>query len=110
MTEKTVDLDQRRGMTAQKATDLRRLLADVEANEKLLPPSAGRIGKLTCLQRRPRIGAKPPRRRDIYSIFSPAPWPRRLSQTEAHRRGARCFRAGSGANGKCRHPGRLRAI
>jgi hypothetical protein len=44
MTEKTVDLNQRRGMTAQKATDLRPLLADVEANEKLLPPSAGRIG------------------------------------------------------------------
>jgi hypothetical protein len=36
MTEKTIDLDQHRGMTAQKATDLRRLLAEVEANEKAL--------------------------------------------------------------------------
>ena len=36
MTEKTIDLDQRRGMAAQKATGLRRLLADVEANEKQL--------------------------------------------------------------------------
>jgi hypothetical protein len=36
MTEKTIDLDQHRGMAAQKATDLRRLLADVEANEKSL--------------------------------------------------------------------------
>ena len=36
MTEKTIDLDQHRGMTAQKATDLRRLLADVEANESAL--------------------------------------------------------------------------
>src|SRR6266700_6896152 len=36
MTEKTVDLDRHRGMAAQKATDLRRLLADVEANEKAL--------------------------------------------------------------------------
>ena len=36
MTEKTVDLDQHRGMAAQKATDLRRLLAHVEANEKAL--------------------------------------------------------------------------
>jgi hypothetical protein len=36
MTEETVDLDQRRGMAAQKATKLRRLLADVEANEKAL--------------------------------------------------------------------------
>jgi hypothetical protein len=33
MTEKTIDLDQHRGMAAQKATDLRRLLADVEAKE-----------------------------------------------------------------------------
>ena len=36
MTEKTVDLDHHRGMAAQKATELRRLLADVEANEKVL--------------------------------------------------------------------------
>ena len=36
MTDKTIDLDQHRGMGAQKATDLRRLLADVEANEKTL--------------------------------------------------------------------------
>src|SRR5271169_4480738 len=36
MTEKTVDLDRHRGMIAQKATELRRLLADVEANEKAL--------------------------------------------------------------------------
>lgn len=36
MTEKTIDLDQHRGMAAQKATDLRRLLAGVEENEKAL--------------------------------------------------------------------------
>jgi hypothetical protein len=36
MTKKTIDLDQHRGMAAQKATDLRRLLADVEANERAL--------------------------------------------------------------------------
>lgn len=36
MAEKTVDLDQHRGMAAQKATDLRRLLAEVEKNEKAL--------------------------------------------------------------------------
>ena len=36
MTEKTIDLDEHRGMAAQKATDLRRLLASVEANEKAL--------------------------------------------------------------------------
>jgi len=36
MTDKTIDLDRRRGMAAQKATELRRLLADVDANEKAL--------------------------------------------------------------------------
>ena len=36
MTEETIKLDQHRGMAAQKATDLRRLLADVEANERVL--------------------------------------------------------------------------
>ncbi len=36
MTDKTVDLDRHRGMAAQKATTLRRLLADVEANEEAL--------------------------------------------------------------------------
>jgi hypothetical protein len=36
MTDKTIDLDRHRGMAAQKATDLRRLLADVEANERSL--------------------------------------------------------------------------
>jgi hypothetical protein len=34
MTDKTIDLDQHRGMA--QATDLRRLLADVEANERAL--------------------------------------------------------------------------
>jgi hypothetical protein len=36
MTDKTIKLDQHRGMSAQKATDLRRLLAGVEADEKAL--------------------------------------------------------------------------
>jgi hypothetical protein len=36
MTEKTIDLDQHRGMAAQKATEVRRLLAEVEANETSL--------------------------------------------------------------------------
>ncbi len=36
MTDKTIELDQHRGMAAQKATELRRLLADVEENEKAL--------------------------------------------------------------------------
>jgi hypothetical protein len=36
MTEHTVDLDRHRGMAAQKATELRRLMTEVAANEQLL--------------------------------------------------------------------------
>jgi hypothetical protein len=36
MTDKTIDLDQHRGMAAQKTTELRRLLADVETDQKAL--------------------------------------------------------------------------
>ena len=36
MTDRTIELDRHRGMAAQKATDLRRMLADVEANEVAL--------------------------------------------------------------------------
>jgi hypothetical protein len=35
-TDRPIDLDRRRGMAAQKATDIRRLLAEVEANERAL--------------------------------------------------------------------------
>ena len=36
MTERPVELDRHRGMAAQKATELRRLLADVQLNEERL--------------------------------------------------------------------------
>ena len=36
MTDKAITLDQHRGMAAQKATDLRRLVAEVAANEVAL--------------------------------------------------------------------------
>ena len=36
MTDRTIDLDLHRGMAAQRATQLRRLLADVETDQKAL--------------------------------------------------------------------------
>jgi len=36
MTDRPIDLDRRRGMVAQKLTEIRRLLAEVEANEQAL--------------------------------------------------------------------------
>lgn len=36
MTTRTIDLDEHRGMAAQKATELRRLLSEVETNQEQL--------------------------------------------------------------------------
>jgi hypothetical protein len=36
MTDRTIELDEHRGMAAQKATELRRLLADVESDAQAL--------------------------------------------------------------------------
>lgn len=41
MNDTPVELDKHRGMAAQKATDIRRLFADVEANAKLLRDRQG---------------------------------------------------------------------
>ena len=41
VTETPIELDRHRGMAAQKATDIRRVLADVEANAKLLRDKQG---------------------------------------------------------------------
>ncbi|MGH6642300.1 MAG: hypothetical protein ACRED3_06335 [Bradyrhizobium sp.] len=41
MNEIPIELDKHRGMAAQKATDIRRVLADVEANAKLLRDKQG---------------------------------------------------------------------
>jgi len=41
MTDTPIDLDKRRGMAAQKATGIRRALAEIEANAKLLRDRQG---------------------------------------------------------------------
>jgi hypothetical protein len=41
MNDNPIDLDKHRGMAAQKATDIRRVVADVEANSKLLRDRQG---------------------------------------------------------------------
>jgi hypothetical protein len=43
MTDKPIDLDEHRGMQAQKATDLRRLLTEVKANEAALRLRQGEL-------------------------------------------------------------------
>jgi hypothetical protein len=41
VSETPIELDRHRGMAAQKATDIRRVLADVEANARLLRDKQG---------------------------------------------------------------------
>ena len=41
MTDNPIELDKHRGMAAQKATDIRRVIADVEVNAKLLRDKQG---------------------------------------------------------------------
>ena len=41
VSDKPLDLDKHRGMAAQKATDIRRILADVESNAKALRDRQG---------------------------------------------------------------------
>jgi hypothetical protein len=43
MDDDPVDLDKHRGMAAQKATDIRRILADVEINARLLRDHQGAV-------------------------------------------------------------------
>ncbi len=43
MTETPIDLDKHRGMAAQKATDIRRVIAEVEVNAKLLRDRQGEV-------------------------------------------------------------------
>jgi hypothetical protein len=43
MNDLPVDLDKHRGMAAQKATDIRRVIADVEVNAKLLRDRQGAV-------------------------------------------------------------------
>jgi hypothetical protein len=43
MNDTPVDLDKHRGMAAQKATDIRRVLVDFEANAKLLRDRQGAV-------------------------------------------------------------------
>ena len=62
MTDTPVDLDKHRGMKSQKATDIRRVLAEVEANAKIQRDRQG-ILESQLLSTQAARGRRPPRRR-----------------------------------------------
>jgi len=53
MNDNPVDLDKHRGMTAQKATDMRRLLAEVEGNAKIQRDQQAAVEKQLLLFQQP---------------------------------------------------------
>jgi hypothetical protein len=102
------DLDQRRGWARRTPPILRWLLADVEANEKVLAPSARRIGAYLLAAQSTNWCEAAQKARYLLNL-SPAPWPRKAA---ADRRSSpRCsmISSGSDANRQCRHPGGARS-
>ena len=80
MTDKTIDLDGRRGMEAQKATDLRRLLAEVEANERSLRLRQDELE--AHLAGAPASSWKPRRRPAMFSASMRQRWPPKIRAGE----------------------------
>ena len=66
MNDTPIELDKHRGMAAQKATDIRRVIAEVEANAKLLRDTQGVVE--VQLLAVPRPGPKRRQRRVTSSI------------------------------------------
>ncbi len=57
VTDTPIELDKHRGMAAQKATDIRRVIADVEANAKLLRDKQGVEAKTVLMESSQRDAA-----------------------------------------------------
>ncbi|HEY2780869.1 MAG TPA: hypothetical protein VGI90_08835 [Steroidobacteraceae bacterium] len=81
MSETPIDLDKHRGMAAQKATDIRRVLSEVEANAKLLREQQG-VAEIELLAvpatSWPEAGAKA---RYVLNLYAA-----RLAPTDTHHR------------------------
>ncbi len=72
MTDRTIDLDEHRGMVAQKATELRRLRVGVQADQAALKARQDALEKMLLALPAP-AGPKPSRKRAISSTCSPRP-------------------------------------
>ena len=74
MTDETINLDAHRGMAAQKATDVRRLVAEVEANEKELRTRQDALeAQLIALPSRDWCEAAE-KARYLLNAFAATPW------------------------------------
>jgi hypothetical protein len=73
MTKQTVDLDKHRGMAAQKATELRRLMSDVEANERLLRQRQQDLEEQLLASESPTWEAAADKARYLLALFASSP-------------------------------------
>jgi hypothetical protein len=99
MTDRPITLDRHRGMAAQKATEVRRLLAEVAADQEALRERQG-DSKPGSLRRRLPHGPRLPKRRYLLQLLRPPrsrriragkPWSRACSKLHPPQRG-RCSR------------------
>jgi hypothetical protein len=73
MSDDTIDLDGRRGMAARKATELRRLLSDVEANERLLRQRQIELEEQLLASEAPTWEAAADKARYLLALFANSP-------------------------------------
>ena len=73
MKKPPVDLDKHRGMAAQKATELRRLMSDVEANERLLRQRQQELEEQLLASEAPTWEAAADKARYLLSLFASTP-------------------------------------
>ena len=64
MPDRPVELDEHRGMAAQKSTELRRCLHELQADQTALQRAKTNSRAMPSLRHR-RLGPRPPQRRDI---------------------------------------------
>ena len=87
MTDTPIELDKHRGMAAQKATDIRRVLADVEANAKLLREKQG-VVEIQLLAVPAAIWPEAVAKARYVSIYIRPVWRHRYPSPRSRRRGA----------------------
>jgi hypothetical protein len=73
MTNQTIQLDRHRGMAAQKATELRRLMSEVEANEKLLRQRQAALEEQLLAQPAPTWQDAADKARYLLALFASSP-------------------------------------
>lgn len=73
MTKQTIELDMRRGMAAQKATDLRRLLSEVATNQELLRSRQKELEEQLLASPAPTWEEAADKARYLLSLFASSP-------------------------------------